>query len=340
MDHIRILRRAFEIVRSYRMLWIFGLILALTAGRSGPNTNYSMDRRDFNNREFDMPFNFPDLREMPDWRSFPNWNIDPQVSGTIFGVVIALICLGVILGIIFTVLRYVAINASIRLVDLYESTGERMSFRAGWRMGWNRTALRLFLIDLLFGVAGFVLFLLLMALVALPLLLLVTGSEVLSVLGVVSATGLFVLAVLVLIVIAAVLSLLQQFFHRAAVLENLGVFEAIRRGWTVLRRRLGDSVIMGLMLFGLGLLVAVILIPVALVLVALGALAGGAPALAVAMLMQQFVQNTVPVIITAVLVGLPIFLLVVAVPMSFLRGLFEIFTSAAWTLVYRELSVE
>ena len=41
--------------------------------------------------------------------------------------------------------------------------------------------------------------------------------------------------------------------------------------------------------------------------------------------------------ILAIAVGLPIFILVVAVPGLFLGGLKEVFKSSTWTLTYREL---
>jgi hypothetical protein len=331
MDHIRILRRAFEITRRYRVLWIFGLFIALSTARgSNPQTQYSLDRGDLD--RFDFP------REFPGWENFPNWQFTPQIGATLVALGIGLICLVLILAVLFAILRYVSITASIRMVNRYEETGEEVNFRTGWRMGWDRAALRLFLIDLLFGLGGFILFIVLMALAAAPLLLWITRSEVFGILGTISTAGLFVLVVLLLIIIAAAVSLLSQFFHRAAVLENLGVFDAIRRGWAIFRSRLRDIIIMGLILFGLGLLFAIAIIPVALLLVVLGVLVGGLPAFAAALAVQQFVQNNAPAIITAIVIGLPIFLLVVSVPLLFLRGLFEIFTSSSWTLTYREIT--
>ena len=53
MDHVKILKRAWVILWQYRVLWIFGIILALTTS-SGPAANgsgYTLDSRDFNNRE-------------------------------------------------------------------------------------------------------------------------------------------------------------------------------------------------------------------------------------------------------------------------------------------------
>ena len=32
MDHVKILKQAWEITRHYRALWVFGIILALTSG--------------------------------------------------------------------------------------------------------------------------------------------------------------------------------------------------------------------------------------------------------------------------------------------------------------------
>jgi hypothetical protein len=336
MDHIRVLRRAFEIVRGYRVLWIFGLILALTTNRGGnPQSRYSFDSSDTQDGRFPFP------RDMPNWpENFPDWNFTPQMGTTIVSIVIALICLAVILAVIFAVLRYVSIAASIRMVDHYETTGEKLSFRSGWRLGWTRSALRLFLIDLLFGTGLFLMFLVLAAVAAIPLVLWATRNEVAGILGTVSTVGLFTLGILLLIVVATLVSLLGQFFHRAVMLENRGVFDAISRGWQVFRRRLGDVLIMGLILFGIGLLAAIALIPVFFLLAMTGAVVGGLPGLGVGLLVSQLSQANFTAILTGLLIGLPIFLLVVAVPLLFINGLFEVFYSSTWTLVYRELTAQ
>ena len=57
MDPVKILKRAWHILWSYRTLWIFGLILALTAsGSSGGSGNngvrYSGDSRNQQNETF------------------------------------------------------------------------------------------------------------------------------------------------------------------------------------------------------------------------------------------------------------------------------------------------
>jgi hypothetical protein len=47
-------------------------------------------------------------------------------------------------------------------------------------------------------------------------------------------------------------------------------------------------------------------------------------------------EGPMPWIVAAV-VGIPVFILVMAAPLSFLGGLFEVFLSSTWTLTYREL---
>ncbi|MBC8264113.1 MAG: hypothetical protein H8E47_08340, partial [Anaerolineales bacterium] len=44
--------------------------------------------------------------------------------------------------------------------------------------------------------------------------------------------------------------------------------------------------------------------------------------------------------IVAGAMGLPVFILVLAAPLAFLGGLFEVFLSSTWTLTYRELRAE
>ena len=49
MDHTKILKRAWHILWQYRVLWVFGFILALTtASYSSTGTSYNFSSRDFN----------------------------------------------------------------------------------------------------------------------------------------------------------------------------------------------------------------------------------------------------------------------------------------------------
>jgi hypothetical protein len=176
-----------------------------------------------------------------------------------------------------------------------------------------------------------------------PLLLWATGSEVAGGIGTVTTIGLFFPILFLAIVAGVVLSLLRQFFWRACALEGMGVIEAIRQGFDIVRQHLKDVVIMWLIMIGVQIgwvialiAAAIVLFPAVILLIIVGGVLAGLPALLIGGLASLIFEGAVPWILTGV-VGVPIFILVMAAPWIFLGGLMEVFKSSVWTLSYREL---
>lgn len=330
MDHIKVLKRAWHIVWNYRVLWIFGIILALTAGGGygggpGGGGNGGGGNGNFPPGNFQWP------------------EITHQTMVVLIVVGIALLFIFLVLAVVAAVARYVAEAALIRMVDRYEETGEKLGVRRGFRLGWSRTAWRLFLIKLLIGLPTALVFILLFTLALVPLLLWLTKITVVGVLGTIATIGLFFLSIFLAIIVGVTLSLLFKFFWRACALENLGVTDAIRRGFAVAAGHWQDVLVMWLIMVGVSLGWAILLVvllfllfPVILLLIVVGGVLGGVPALIVWGIAQLFVQGAIPWILAAV-VGIPIFVLVLSLPFLFLGGLMEVFKSSVWTLTYREL---
>jgi len=319
MEYTEILKRAWHLVRNYRALWVFGIILALATGGGAEVGQYTFRGEDFSRGG-----------------QFGTGQIPPEIVSSIVAIAVGLVCFGGVLLIVVAVARYVAETALIRMVDDHEETGQKHGVRQGFRIGWSRTALRLFLIDLLTTLPVALAFLLLFALAAAPLLLWTTESTAARVFGTVATVGLGLLVLLLAIAAGVIFSALMRFFRRACVLERLGVTESIRRGYSIARQCPNDVAIMWLITLGLGIGWAVLMIPIVLILVAVGAVLGGLPALAVGALASATTEGVVPWILAAV-VGLPIFILVLAVPLASLNGLWEAFNSSVWTMVYRQL---
>jgi len=319
MDHIRILKRAFSITTSYRALWIFGILLALTTGgRASGSSGGGGGGGGTGPGTFQGP------------------EISPEVLTGLIVAGVVFLCVTLLLAVAAVIARYVAETALIRMVDQHEATGVKVSVRQGFRLGWSRAALRLFLIDFVIGLSMLIAFLLLVLLAVSPLLVWLTDSTPARVLGTLVAVALAVVVIFVAIVTGIALSLLVQFWHRAVVLENRNVNAAVRRGWHLLRQRLGDVVVMGLILFALGLAWTIVLVPVIFLLVAVAAIGGGLPALLIYAVASLIAQGTTPWI-AAIIVGLPIFIVVMAIPLAVLGGLVQTFQSSTWTLTYREL---
>jgi hypothetical protein len=323
MDHIKIIKRAFNITKVYRALWLFGILLALTAGGGG-SSNATASFSPSGNQNF----NFFEGTPFP-W----TWQ---EVTAVLVPIAISLICLALLVAVIFAIARYVTETAVIRMVDRHEETEEKVSVRAGFRLGWSRSAWRLFLIDLLIAVCTVAAIILVGLIAFAPLLLWTTGNNTLGVLGTVVAIGLSILFVFLGIAVAVVLSVLLQFFHRAAVLEDLGVVESIRRGFSIVRKHLADVVVMALILFGIGLGWFIVMIPVYILLGLVGILLAGGLGLGAGFLTGLAAEGALPWIVGFV-VGLPLFLLVFGLPALFLNGLMKVFVSSSWTLTYREL---
>ncbi len=347
MDYGKVLKRAWETTWRYRALWIFGIIIALTtASGSGAGNGSGSSHRDYPQTGYQWQFDEHnwDLDDFSWQFDEYNWpDIPSHVVNSLIVTGVAVLCVIILLAVVTTIARYVARTALIRMVDDQEKTGEQRSVREGFRMGWSRTAFRLFMIDLLIGLPMTIVFISLFLLSAAPLLLWVTNRVPMGVIGTVSSSGLFLLVVLLAIVVGAVISVLRRFFWRACALEELGVIESIREGLSVVRQHLKDVAVMWLIMVGVRIgwalvMIAslIVLFPVILLLIVVGGVVGGLPALLVGGLTSLFVQGPVPWIVGAV-VGIPIFALVTSSPWVFASGLMKVFKSSTWTLTYREL---
>ncbi len=328
MEHFKVLKRAFDTTWNYKALWVFGILIALTAGGggfSGGGSNPGMSSG--GNGNGDIPFPHGGER----------FEYFPQAFAVLFIILLAVIVLAVLFWIVATIARHVADNALIQMVNEHEETGARHTVGGGFRLGWSRPAWRLFLVDLVVGLPGVVISLLFLVLAAMPLLLLFTRDAVFSTVGILAALGIFLPGFFLLTILGVVVGLLRPFFHRTCVLEGLGVFASIRQGFEVVRRHLGDVVIMWLIMVGVSLAWMVVLIPVMLLLMLVGALVAGIPALLVGAFVHLLFSSGAAPWILGALVGLPIFMLVVGLPSLFLGGLFETFKSTTWTLTYREI---
>jgi hypothetical protein len=357
MDPIKILKRAWHIVWNYRVLWIFGFILALTASGSSGGSGNNGSRFNINEREeFQMPSNME--REFNSaGEAFEEFfrqglpalerelDLPSGELSTMLWVIGAFILVMIIVGLAMSVARYVSETSVIRMVDEYESSGKMLSFREGWRLGWNRKAWRLFLINLILSLPAF---LLLAFFVVIGFAVYKTASAPGAGSGGMWASwaGIVAIVLVVLFVFAILmvfLGLLQKFFWRAAALEDLGVRDSFRSGWQTFRENWKDIGIMWLVMVGLGIawaiasiILFVISIPVLAITVVAGAVVAAIPGLLLVGFFSLFLNSYLPWIAGGLFV-LPLFFIVGFSPWIFLSGLTLTYTSTVWTLVYREL---
>lgn len=358
MDHGNVIKQAWHNVLHYRALWIFGVILALTtvswvallvfsgndnAGepRVGLTITVEPGETSFEALERTVEEELDEAKAAikeanRDLDRFFARELDVEIESDILMVVAVLAGLVAVIYGLAKIARYVAEASLIRMVDETADTGERQSVRKGLRMGWSRSAWRLFLIDLVINTPVALAFLILFALALTPLLLWDKDRLAAGVLGTVVAAGLVFLVIGLAVLVAAALSLLKPVFRRVCVLEDQGVTGSIRQGWNVVRHHLGDLSLTWLIVFGVNLAWPFIVAPIVLALVGAGVLVGSASALLAGGLVALAFGGAAPWI-AAFTSGIIIFLLALAAPLAFLGGLREVFLSSVWTLTYRHV---
>lgn len=305
-------------LRQNRALWVFGFLFALAGGESGLRWfNNSGSRWENSNSGG------------PNTGQFPNFHMPPVDWAAVMWIVVVLVALLVLLGIIAVVVRYVAETALMRGADEIESTGASLTMRHGFRLGWSRQALQLFLTDLLIYVPLALAAVLLLGIAALPLLFWLTHIVPLGILASIVSGALGLLVILSLIVVGLVLSIIMPYIRRKVVLDKQGVTAAVRESAQLARTTLVDTGLMWLLLAGLRILWSLVMIPVFIAVVLVAIVVGGIPAGLVYLISQSWVAPAI--------IGGALFLLVLVPVTAFAEGLFDAYVSATWTLTYREL---
>ncbi len=316
MNHTQLIKRAIGITWRYKVLWIFGILLALTGGGGGGgggggSSGFNADRGT----------TFPGFRPEALGLDRIDWSL---VAG-----IVALCCCALLIWmVIATILQYVARAALFRIVDHSEETGVMPTWREGFRLGWSNRTFRLWLLDLIVGIPFAIAAILLLLLGATPLLFLAVDSPAAKVLGIAMTIGFELLVILALVVAGVVLSVLRQFWWREIALGDRSVGQAFYSGYALVRSRGKDIALMWLLMFGIRLAYGLIAVVSMIVIFALAAGVGAG----IGFLVHSLTQS----VVWAVVLGLPLFFVILIVPLIFVEGLWLVFESTAWTLTYRE----
>jgi hypothetical protein len=302
------------------VLWLFGILLALTGGGAGSGFQYTWSRGNDGNPPMWAP---PPMHG----GAFPEF---PQFAAIFGSILLLCCCLLVILAIVSLIVRYVAEAGLYRMVDEIEETGSAPTWRQGFRLGWSNRTFRLWLMNLLVGIIFFVGALILALPVLSPLLLLFSNNDGVKAFGGILAIVFGILAFLLLLVVGTIVDGLRQFWGREIVLADRGIGESFASGFELVRRNFTDVALMWLLLLGIGLLFGLLMIPVTFfVLLIAGVIGGGIGWLTYA------ITDSIG---WAIAFGAPPFLALMIIPLTFIGGLYAAFGSATWTLTYREVA--
>jgi hypothetical protein len=227
-----VLSRAWQITWKYKVLWIFGILAGCTngGGGGGGNTGYSGPSEDWN-----IP---PEIqRFVSSMEDFVNWVSDNLWIFIIIGlVVLVLIVISIFLG---TIGRIGLIKGSYQAEMGAESLALGELFSASMPYFW-----RVFGLSFLIGVA-FVL--LLLPFIALGIL--TAGVALICLIPLIC----------ILVPVSWAVGVIVEQSNRAIVLEDLGLFDGLKRGWEISRSNIKPLIVMALILFGITLVLGIII---------------------------------------------------------------------------------
>ena len=336
MNHSQILKRAWTILWSYRALWIFGFILALTtpSTRDSSNIRYTFDANDLSQRNLPVEIQ-RGLRELNDLIDI-RWGTEAYRS--FITTIIVLLVIVILLAVLFAILRYVSRTALIRMVDKHEASGEKVGWRQGFRMGWSIEAWRLFLVNLVVFVPVFLLVIVLFGCAVLPIFMTGFSGRLATWSGIIATIGLGFLVIFLVMLLVAALSLFMEIIYRVVVLQGTSALEGIQLGFQLVRRNIKDVFLMWLILVGIQIGFAIVLIPIVFLLIFVGLILGGGAGIGMYHLANSLWSQTVGWI-SAFITGLTLFFLVLGIPMAFIGGLKDTYVSTVWTLTYRAIDL-
>jgi hypothetical protein len=318
MQYGALLSRAWNIIWRNKIIWVFGFLAALGSGGGGA-PNYRGNGRNINVPLPGQPGagNLPPAVE----RFLTRLLADQTLLITI---AVAIVCLGVLIGLVLAFISALGHGGMVEMVREADET-ERTSFGTGWNTGLRRM-LRVFLIRFLLGLPPAIIMLagLVPFLAALIPFITQSGSRGAGgpFAGGLLATllGCFVPACCMGGLLTIPRGVLVTLSIRALVLEDRGIWGGIRRGWAILTGNVGEVVVVWLIFLLIGIGIGIIIgLPVAAVAV-------------VAIVPLALMTAATPIF------AIPLILVIILIALlsAALRSIVEAYTSAVWTLAYRQ----
>ncbi len=243
MEYGNLLSRAWKIVWANKWLFVLGFLAALGSGGGSGSSNF--------NPGSSSGSSSPSPGEIMDTLS----DLAPFL--------IAGICFLILLAIGLWLLRLIGEAGMIESVDRIEG-GETLTLKDGFRAGTSHLKKMVGLNLLLYGP-----FLLIGLLIFGGFAFFIIGSigteseELLA-----GGFGLFGLCIVPLICLLGIASLVVNFVYpmaqRGMILHDLGVTDSVRHGWEILRKNLGEILILAVIFVAIGFAVGIAIVVIAL----------------------------------------------------------------------------
>ena len=213
MDYHTLLSRAWHVTFQYRILWVFGFVLAFFgASRSSRISPFDLAGASFNSAN-------------------PFFLFEANAA-----VLIGLGVLAVGWFVAGNVLRPVAATALISL-EQHLAEGGKVTFKTGWQFGWSRRAWRIFLIEIIVRLSSSLIFGVALLCALSPLLLFLLDSGPAQLIAWVGGFGLFCVWLLFIGLSNLLITPFIEISRRYVVLADIGTIDSLRHAYRLVRQK-------------------------------------------------------------------------------------------------------
>ncbi|MBU0671175.1 MAG: hypothetical protein ABH835_02785 [Patescibacteria group bacterium] len=303
MEYGNIIKRSFHITFKNKVLWIFGMLVVSGGGGSfmgNSGSSFQQIGTEMDSNQMSDAFN-----EVSNFLS-TYWQILLFV-----GIGLLLICLiAMILSIIAQGGLYKGANTASQGVKV--KFGEHFKF--GLEKFWRVLGINILLVLIMLGgiLAGFI--------VLIPFLLLM----VIPIIGwIVGFLAIFLLVIAFILFVVGI-SLFVNYIYCYALIEDNKIKESFKKAWHLLRANFGESLVMGIILFGITFLIAIVALLIIFTLLLVFGIIG------------YILYESAG--LTALLILIAIGLLIMFVIGLFIKGIRNTYIFSAWVLTWQELS--
>ncbi len=328
MDFGATISRAFNVVLKNRALWFLGFLAALAGGGGAsfnlPSGNFGGMGTGTGSGPGEIP---------PEMQRF--FDMLQENIGAIIAGVAGLVCVVLVISLVLWVISTIAEGGLIGGVDQIEREGVT-TLGQSWRMGASKFW-PLFLMGILLALP-----ILIIAAIAVVLL----GGSFAAIaasaaqgsgetpdaalasagIGVVCIGGVLACLGAIYSILAAAL---QTFGSRAVVLDNLGVMDALRKGWEVFRANLGNIILLAIIMLVVGWVVGLVIGLVSAAIFAPALISGFTD---ISRSSEGFNLSGSTIVLAIIA------FIAVTIVGAIISALFTAFNSTAWTLAYRQFT--
>lgn len=314
MDYGEIIRRAWNITKKYKYLWVFGFILALFGGGGGYSSNNLSNSFQYTYKRSEIALPVELQQFLFKLQNFTMKNIGLIILFAIFMIILA------IAGFTLYIIADGGLIGSVKNIEAGEKNSLKDGFKTGsdyfWRMlGKN-------LLTGLIGVFIALIFLLIFSTIYFLTPISQNKQYLPENVGII--LFFIILFFILMIPLMIFLGILNDYSSRFIVIKNNGIIESIKNSFKLIISNLKHTIIIALILFAIGIIVSIILFIIFLII-----------AIPSALLIFS-IYRIGSIAFSLVLAALALLFLIIL--SAFLNGIRLTFSSSTWTLTFLKLT--